>query len=260
MSQGSYSTIKADQKGRIATLTINRPDALNALNTQVMTELTDAIIKIDREPSIAVTILTGEGRAFAAGADIKEMQKQEFADMYVGDFFGAWDRFAAARKPIIAAVNGFALGGGCEMAMMCDIVIASEKAKFGQPEIKLGVSPGMGGSQRLTKLVGKARAMDLILTGRMIDATEADKIGLVSRVVPHDDLLKVASEIATTIAGFGLPSIMACKEMVQRADELGVTEGVKFERRLFHGLFGTADQKEGMTAFVEKREPKFTDK
>ena len=260
MSQGSYSTIKADQKGRIATLTINRPDALNALNTQVMTELTDAIIKIDREPSIAVTILTGEGRAFAAGADIKEMQKQEFADMYVGDFFGAWDRFAAARKPIIAAVNGFALGGGCELAMMCDIVIASEKAKFGQPEIKLGVSPGMGGSQRLTKLVGKARAMDLILTGRMIDAAEADKIGLVSRVVPHDDLLKVASEIATTIAGFGLPSIMACKEMVQRADEIGVTEGVKFERRLFHGLFGTADQSEGMTAFVEKREPKFTDK
>jgi enoyl-CoA hydratase len=260
MSQASYSTIKADQKGRIATLTINRPDALNALNTQVMTELTDAITKIDREPSIAVTILTGEGRAFAAGADIKEMQKQQFADMYVGDFFGAWDRFAAARKPIIAAVNGFALGGGCEMAMMCDIVIASEKAKFGQPEIKLGVSPGMGGSQRLTKLVGKARAMDLILTGRMIDATEADKIGLVSRVVPHDDLLKVASEIATTIAGFGLPSIMACKEMVQRADELGVTEGVKFERRLFHGLFGTADQKEGMSAFVEKREPKFSDK
>ena len=260
MSQGSYSTIKADQKGRIATLTINRPDALNALNTQVMTELTDAITKIDREPSIAVTILTGEGRAFAAGADIKEMQKQEFADMYVGDFFGAWDRFAAARKPVIAAVNGFALGGGCELAMMCDIVIASEKAKFGQPEIKLGVSPGMGGSQRLTKLVGKARAMDLILTGRMIDAAEADKIGLVSRVVPHDDLLKVASEIATTIAGFGLPSIMACKEMVQRADEIGVTEGVKFERRLFHGLFGTADQSEGMTAFVEKREPKFTDK
>ncbi len=260
MSQASYSTIKADQKGRIAILTINRPDALNALNTQVMTELTDAITRIDREPSIAVTILTGEGRAFAAGADIKEMQKQEFADMYVGDFFGAWDRFAAARKPVIAAVNGFALGGGCELAMMCDIVIASEKAKFGQPEIKLGVSPGMGGSQRLTKLIGKARAMDLILTGRMIDAAEADKIGIVSRVVPHDDLLKVASEIATTIAGFGLPSIMACKEMVQRADELGVTEGVKFERRLFHGLFGTADQKEGMTAFVEKREPKFTDK
>ena len=260
MSQASYSTIKADQKGRIAILTINRPDALNALNTQVMTELTDAITKIDREPSIAVTVLTGEGRAFAAGADIKEMQQQNFADMYVGDFFGAWDRFAAARKPIIAAVNGFALGGGCELAMMCDIVIASEKAKFGQPEIKLGVSPGMGGSQRLTKLIGKARAMDLILTGRMIDAAEADKIGLVSRVVPHDDLLKVASEVANTIAGFGLPSILACKEMVARADELGVTEGVKFERRLFHGLFGTADQKEGMAAFVEKRDAKFTDK
>ena len=260
MSQASYSTIKADQKGRIAILTINRPDALNALNTQVMTELTDAITKIDREPSIAVTILTGEGRAFAAGADIKEMQKQEFADMYVGDFFGAWDRFAAARKPIIAAVNGFALGGGCELAMMCDIVIASEKAKFGQPEIKLGVSPGMGGSQRLTKLVGKARAMDLILTGRMIDAAEADKIGLVSRVVPHDDLLKVASEIASVIAGFGLPSIMACKEMVQRADEIGVTEGVNIDRRQFHALFGTADQKEGMTAFVNMRSATFTDK
>lgn len=260
MSQASYSTIKADQKGRIAILTINRPDSLNALNTRVMTELTDAITKIDREPSIAVTVLTGEGRAFAAGADIKEMQQQTFADMYVGDFFGAWDRFAAARKPIIAAVNGFALGGGCELAMMCDIVIASDKAKFGQPEIKLGVSPGMGGSQRLTKLIGKARAMDLILTGRMIDAAEADKIGLVSRVVPHDELLKVASEVANTIAGFGLPSILACKEMVARADELGVTEGVKFERRLFHGLFGTADQKEGMAAFVEKRDAKFTDK
>ena len=256
----AYETLLVETDGNIGIITLNRPDALNALNAKLCAELIDALAKYEADANIGCVVLTGAGRAFAAGADIKEMQKQQFADMYVGDFFGAWDRFAAARKPIIAAVNGFALGGGCEMAMMCDIVIASEKAKFGQPEIKLGVSPGMGGSQRLTKLVGKARAMDLILTGRMIDATEADKIGLVSRVVPHDDLLKVASEIATTIAGFGLPSIMACKEMVQRADELGVTEGVKFERRLFHGLFGTADQTEGMSAFVEKREPKFTDK
>ncbi|MET0545891.1 MAG: enoyl-CoA hydratase-related protein [Caulobacterales bacterium] len=255
----SYSTILVEHRGRVALITLNRPDSLNALNSQVMTELTDAITGIDRNPAIAVSVITGAGRAFAAGADIKEMQPQSFSAMYVDDFFAAWDRFAAARKPVIAAVNGFALGGGCELAMMCDILLASDKAKFGQPEIKLGVSPGMGGSQRLTKLVGKARAMDLVLTGRMIDAAEADRIGMVSRLVPHDDLMKVAMEVAETIAGYGLPSIVACKEMVARADELGVTEGVRFERRLFHGLFGTADQKEGMQAFVDKRPPAFKD-
>ena len=252
-------TIAYEQKGRIALVTLNRPDSLNALNAEVMSEVVAVFEQIDRNKEIAVSILTGAGRAFAAGADIKEMQPQSFADMYVEDYFAGWDRFAACRKPVIAAVNGFALGGGCELAMMCDLIFASEKAKFGQPEIKLGVSPGMGGSIRLTKAVGKAKAMDLVLTGRMIDAREADQIGLVSRVVEHDALLAAAMEAAETIAGFSIPSILAAKEMVARALELPTTEGVKFERRLFQGLFGTDDQKEGMAAFVEKREPNFKD-
>ena len=218
-----------------------------------------AFAEIDRNREIAVSVLTGEGRAFAAGADIKEMQPQSFSDMYVEDYFAGWDRFAACRKPVIAAVNGFALGGGCELAMMCDLIIASEKAKFGQPEIKLGVTPGMGGSIRLTKAIGKAKAMDLVLTGRMIDGEEADRIGLVSRVVSHGELMTVAMEAAEAIAGFSIPSIMAAKEMVGRALELPTTEGVRFERRLFQGLFGTHDQKEGMTAFTEKRAPDFKD-
>jgi enoyl-CoA hydratase len=188
------------------------------------------------------------------------MQPQGFSDMYVEDYFAGWDRFAACRKPVIAAVNGFALGGGCELAMMCDLIIASEKAKFGQPEIKLGVTPGMGGSVRLTKAVGKAKAMDMVLTGRMIDAAEADRIGLVSRVVPHDELMSTAMEVAETIGTYSLPSIMAAKEMVGRALELPTTEGVRFERRLFQGLFGTADQKEGMEAFTAKRTPVFKDR
>lgn len=255
-----YKTILFEQKGRIALVTLNRPDALNALNAEIMREVVDCFAAIDRNPEIAVSVLTGGGRAFAAGADIKEMQPQSFSDMYVEDFFAGWDRFAASRKPVIAAVNGFALGGGCELALMCDMIIASDKAKFGQPEIKLGVTPGMGGSIRLTKAVGKAKAMDLVLTGRMIDADEADRIGLVSRVVPHDDLLKEALAAAETMAAFSIPSLMAAKEMVGRALELSTTEGVRFERRLFQGLFGTADQKEGMAAFSEKRAAKFQDK
>ena len=256
----TYETITFEHSDRVALVTLNRPDSLNALNQLVMSEIADVFAGIDRNKDIAVTVLTGEGRAFAAGADIKEMQPQSFSDMYVEDYFAGWDRFAACRKPVIAAVNGFALGGGCELAMMCDLIIASEKAKFGQPEIKLGVTPGMGGSIRLTKAVGKARAMDMVLTGRMIDGAEADRIGLVSRLVPHDDLMTVAMEAAKEIAGFSIPSIMAAKEMVGRALELPTTEGVKFERRLFQGLFGTADQKEGMTAFVEKRPADFKDK
>ena len=256
----TYNTITFEHSDRVALVTINRPDSLNALNQEVMAEVADVFARIDRDKDIAVSVLTGEGRAFAAGADIKEMQPQSFSDMYVEDFFGLWDRFAACRKPVIAAVNGFALGGGCELAMMCDMIIASEKAKFGQPEIKLGVTPGMGGSIRLTKAVGKAKAMDMVLTGRMIDGTEADRIGLVSRVVPHEQLMETAMAAAKEIAGYSIPSIMAAKEMVGRALELPTTEGVKFERRLFQGLFGTEDQKEGMSAFIDKRAPDFKDK
>lgn len=254
-----YNTITIAQQGRVAIVTLNRPDSLNALNAEVMAEVADCFAEIDRNKGIAVSVITGAGRAFAAGADIKEMQPQSFADMYVEDYFAGWDRFAACRKPVIAAVNGFALGGGCELAMMCDLIIASDKAKFGQPEIKLGVTPGMGGSIRLTKAIGKAKAMDLVLTGRMIDGEEADRIGLVSRVVPHDDLMSVALSAAEEIASFSIPSLMAAKEMVSRSLELSTTEGVKFERRLFQGLFGTEDQKEGMLAFSEKRAPDFKD-
>ena len=255
-----FETIKVETEDRIAIVTLNRPDSLNALNALTMRDIVSAFEALDRDPSIAVSILTGAGRAFAAGADIKEMQPQTFSDMYLNDYFAGWDRFAACRKPVIAAVNGFALGGGCELAMMCDLIIASDKAKFGQPEIKLGVTPGMGGSVRMTKAIGKAKAMDLVLTGRMIDGEEADRIGLVSRVVPHGNLMDVALGAAATIAEFSLPSIMASKEMVSRALELPTTEGVRFERRLFMGLFGTEDQKEGMSAFSEKRSAQFVDR
>lgn len=255
-----YNTILLEKKNRIAFITINRPDALNALNSEVMSELSSLIAELDTDPEIAVSVLTGAGRAFAAGADIKEMESHSFVSMYLEDYFAKWDRFAAARKPVIAAVNGFALGGGCELAMMCDVIIASEKAKFGQPEVKLGVSPGMGGSQRLTKAVGKAKAMDLVLTGRMIDATEADRIGLVSRVVAADELMAVATEAAEAIASYSIPIVIANKEMVSASLELPTTEGVRFERRLFQALFSTQDQKEGMNAFVSKRDADFKDK
>ena len=254
-----FETILVEKTGRIATVTLNRPDSLNALNAQVMRDVVSAIEDIDRDSGIAVSIITGAGRAFAAGADIKEMQSQSFSDMYLSDYFAGWDRFAACRKPVIAAVNGFALGGGCELAMMCDLIIASDKAKFGQPEIKLGVTPGMGGSVRMTRAIGKAKAMDLVLTGRMIEAEEADRIGLVSRVVPHDELLETARAAAETIGTYSIPSIVASKEMVGRSLELPTSEAVRFERRLFMGLFGTEDQKEGMSAFSEKRSPDFKD-
>ena len=256
----TYPTLHIETTGRVRVATISRPEALNALNAQVMADLAAVAAEVDRDPAIAVLVVTGAGRAFAAGADIKEMADKSVADMYLGDYFAGWDRFAACRKPVIAAVNGFALGGGCELAMMCDLVIASDNAKFGQPEIKLGVTPGMGGSVRLTKAVGKAKAMDLILTGRMIDAIEAERMGLVSRVVGHGDLMTVVMETANTIAGYGIPALMAAKEMVGRALELPTTEGVRFERRLFMSLFATEDQKEGMKAFAEKRDAQFKDR
>ena len=244
----------------VGVITVNRPDALNAVNSEVMDGLLSAAAKFDADPAIGCILITGEGKAFIAGADIKEMQEKSYMDMFMADVQAGWEAFAATRTPMIAAVNGFALGGGCEIAMMCDIIIASEKAKFGQPEIKLGVIPGWGGSQRLTKAVGKAKAMDLILTGRMMDAQEAERSGLVARVVAHDDLMKEAMEAAKAIAGFGAPSAMIAKEAVNRAFETTLNEGLRFERRVFYSLFATEDQKEGMRAFSEKRPPEFKNK
>lgn len=258
MDRASAVTVEA--RGRCAIITLNRPERLNALSAEMMHDVVVAVAGVEQDPEIAVAVITGAGRAFAAGADIREMQPRSFSQMYLGDYFAGWDALANARKPLIAAVNGFALGGGCELAMMCDIIIASDRASFGQPEIKLGVTPGMGGSQRLTKAVGKARAMDLILTGRTIDATEADRIGLVSRVVSHDNLMQAAFEVAETIASYSIVASVAAKEMVARALELPTSEGVKFERRLFHALFGSADQKEGMAAFIAKRPAVFADR
>jgi enoyl-CoA hydratase len=253
----TYDTITFEHNDRTALVTINRPDSLNALNQEVMSEVAHVFGEIDRNKDIAVSVLTGEGRAFAAGADIKEMQPQSFSDMYVDDFFGLWDRFAACRKPVIAAVNGFALGGGCELAMMCDMIIASEKAKFGQPEINLGTIPGGGGTQRLPRFIGKSKAMDMCLTGRMMGADEAERCGLVTRVVPVDKLMEEAIAVAETIAEKSLPIAMICKESVNRAFETTLAEGVRFERRLFHSTFATEDKMEGMAAFVEKRAPAF---
>lgn len=255
----SYETIKFGTDNGIATITLDRPKALNALNLQVLTEVTEAAAKADADDNVRVIVITGEGRAFAAGADIKEMSELDFAKAYRADWFEGWNRLAAVRKPVIAAVNGFALGGGCELAMMCDILIASDKAKFGQPEINLGVLPGMGGSQRLTRAVGKAKAMDLCLTGRMMDAEEAERSGLVARVVPHDELLDTVYEVAKTISSKSLIASAMVKEAVNAAFETTLQQGLLFERRLFHSTLATQDQKEGMGAFVEKREPKFTD-
>ncbi|MCB1417065.1 MAG: enoyl-CoA hydratase/isomerase family protein, partial [Nitratireductor sp.] len=228
----------------VGVITVNRPDALNAVNSEVMDGLLSAAAKFDADPAIGCILITGEGKAFIAGADIKEMQEKSYMDMFMADKQAGWEGFAATRTPMIAAVNGFALGGGCEIAMMCDIIIASDKAKFGQPEIKLGVIPGWGGSQRLTKAVGKAKAMDLILTGRMMDAEEAERSGLVARIVAHDDLMKEAMEAAKAIAGFGSPSVLIAKEAVNRAFETTLNEGLRFERRVFYSLFATEDQKE----------------
>ena len=254
----SYDTLLVEQRDRVLLVTLNRPEALNALNSQLLSELLDVMAAFDADPGLGCAVITGSAKAFAAGADIKEMSAQGFADMYGQDFFAGWDRFTRTRKPVIAAVAGYALGGGCELAMMCDFILAADTAKFGQPEIKLGVSPGMGGSQRLARAVGKAKAMEMVLTGRMIDAAEAERAGLVSRIVPAGELVEEAVKTAATIAGMAPLAAQANKEMVNAAFEGGLSQGVQFERRLFHALFGTADQKEGMTAFVEKRPGNWT--
>ena len=248
-----YETILHERRGAVTLVTLNRPGALNALNSAVLDELLDATRALDADPEQRCMVITGSPKAFAAGADIKQMQGEGFADMYGHDFFAGWDAFTRTRKPVIAAVAGYALGGGCELAMMCDFILAADTARFGQPEIKLGVSPGMGGSQRLARAVGKAKAMEMVLTGRMMDAAEAERAGLVSRVIPADALVDEAMAVAATIAGMAPLATLANKEMVNAAFEGGLAEGVRFERRLFHALFATADQKEGMAAFVEKR-------
>ena len=254
----NYETILVSRSERVGTITLNRPEALNALNSQVMAEVTAAAAEFDADAGIGAIIITGSAKAFAAGADIKEMAALSFSDVFGADFFAAWGRLAAVRTPMIAAVAGHALGGGCELAMMCDVLIAADTAKFGQPEIKLGVLPGMGGSQRLTRAVGKAKAMDMILTGRTIDAAEADRIGLVSRVVPADELLAQANAVATTISQMSRSASRMAKEAVNRAFESSLAEGLLYERRLFHSAFATDDQTEGMAAFTEKRAANFT--
>jgi enoyl-CoA hydratase len=253
-----YETILVDTEDRVGIITFNRPKALNALNGQVMDEVTTAAAAFDDDPGIGAIIITGSEKAFAAGADIKEMAGLSFAEVFGSDYFAAWAKLAAVRTPTIAAVAGYALGGGCEVAMMCDLLIAADTAKFGQPEIKLGVLPGMGGSQRLTRAIGKAKAMDLILTGRTIGAEEADRAGLVSRVVPAADLLTEAKAVATTISQMSRSAARMAKEAVNRSFESTLTEGLLYERRLFHSAFATDDQTEGMAAFTEKRSPNFT--
>ncbi|WP_420102228.1 enoyl-CoA hydratase [Bosea sp. (in: a-proteobacteria)] len=253
----AYETILVETKGRVGVITLNRPQALNALNGQLIGEINAALDGFERDASIGCVVVTGSEKAFAAGADIKEMQSRTFPGTYLDDKFADWDRIGQRRKPIIAAVAGFALGGGCELAMMCDFIIAADNAKFGQPEINLGVIPGAGGSQRLTKAVGKAKAMDLCLTGRMMDVQEAERAGLVARIVPLADLMTETLKAADAIAAKSLPSVMMAKEAVDRAFETTLHEGLRFERRIFSSLFGTQDQKEGMTAFVEKRKPDF---
>ena len=250
--------VKYEQNGRVAILTINRPKAKNALNSEIMQIMFDAIRVLDRDDHVGCIIITGAEGVFAAGADISEMADKSTADMMRIDQFGLWQEFAATRTPMIAAVAGFALGGGCELAMMCDIIIAAEGAKFGQPEIKLGIIPGMGGSQRLTRAVGKFKAMEIILTGRMFDAAEAERIGLVSTVVAAAQLQEKALEMANMIASYGKMAAITAKEAVKQADELPLASGLTFERRVFHALFATHDQKEGMAAFKEKRPAKFT--
>jgi enoyl-CoA hydratase len=252
--------LKLEQVGRVVRVRLHRPEVLNALDNELMTELVDALTPLDRDPDVGCFVITGSDRVFAAGADIKEMAEKSAADMMGEDYFAGWEAFAALRTPKVAAVAGYALGGGCELAMMCDVIIAADNAKFGQPEITLGVIPGIGGTQRLTRLVGRAKAMDLILTGRLIDAAEADRIGLASRVVPAERLLAEANEVAEQIAGYGKLAVTAARECVDQALETGLDDGIRYERRVFHGLFATEDQKEGMRAFLEKRPAVFTGK
>ena len=254
----SYENILVETRGRVGLITLNRPKALNALNDALMDELGDALAKFDADESIGCMVITGSEKAFAAGADIGAMKDWSYMDVYKSEYITRnWERIRTVRKPVIAAVAGFALGGGCELSMMCDFTIAADTAKFGQPEIKLGIIPGAGGTQRLPRAVSKAKAMDLVLTGRMMDAAEAERAGLVSRVVPADKLLDEALAAANQICEYSLPVVMAAKESVNRAYESTLNEGILFERRMFHSLFATEDQKEGMAAFVEKRKPKF---
>ncbi|MBN9457684.1 MAG: enoyl-CoA hydratase [Bosea sp.] len=253
----AYETILVETKGKVGLITLNRPQALNALNGQLIGEINQALDGFEKDAEIGCVVLTGSEKAFAAGADIKEMQSRTFPGTYLDDKFEDWDRIGRRKKPIIAAVAGFALGGGCELAMMCDFIIAADNAKFGQPEINLGVIPGAGGTQRLTKAVGKAKAMDLCLTGRMMGAEEAERSGLVARVVPLAELLPETLKAAEAIAAKSLPSVLMAKEAVERAFEVTLQEGLRFERRIFSSLFATADQKEGMSAFAEKRKPDF---
>jgi len=254
----AYENILVETRGRVGLVTLNRPKALNALNDALMDELGDALAAFDADEGIGAIVITGSDKAFAAGADIGAMKDWGYTDVYKGEYITRnWERLKSVRKPVIGAVAGYALGGGCELAMMCDILFAADSARFGQPEIKLGIIPGAGGTQRLPRAVGKAKAMDMILTGRMMDAAEAERVGLVSRVVPADKLLEEALAAAERIAEFSLPSVMMAKEAINRAFESPLAEGVLFERRLFHSLFSTEDQKEGMAAFVEKRKPKF---
>jgi len=249
----SFETILVETQGAVTLITLNRPQALNALNSQVLEDLIAAFAAFDADPSQGCAVLIGSDKAFAAGADIKEMSEKSFGDVYGGGLFAGYDRVTATRKPWIAAVSGYALGGGCELAMMADFIIAADNAKFGQPEIKLGVTPGMGGSQRLTRAVGKAKAMEMCLTGRMMGAEEAEAAGLAAKVVPLAELKDAALKTAAEIAAMPPLAAIACKEMVNAAFETTLVQGVQFERRLFNGLFGTEDQKEGMAAFIEKR-------
>jgi enoyl-CoA hydratase len=255
----AYETLLVEIDGPVGIITLNRPDALNALNSKLCAELIEQLNAWDKDAGIGCVVLTGAGRAFAAGADIKEMAPRSYMDVYKGDMFGAFEQAVSSfRKPIVAAVNGFALGGGCELAMLCDFILASETAKFGQPEINLGVMPGIGGTQRLTRYVGKSKAMEMCLTGRMMDAAEAERAGLVSRVLPADKLMEEARNVAKKIASQSQPIAMMTKETVNAAYETTLRQGIMFERRLFHSMFATGDQKEGMAAFVEKRPAKFS--
>ncbi|MDL9945480.1 enoyl-CoA hydratase [Gordonia sp. ABSL11-1] len=253
-----HETIIVERDGRVGVITLDRPKALNALNTTVMTEVVGAATEFDKDPGIGAIVITGSERAFAAGADIKEMSSKTYSDVIGEQFFGAWDDLSRLRTPIVAAVTGYALGGGCELAMICDILIAGDNAVFGQPEINLGVIPGIGGSQRLTRAVGKPKAMDMILTGRNMRVDEADRLGLVSRVVPAEDCLATAKEVAATIASKSFIAASLAKDAVNRSFESGLAEGIRAERALFYSTFATDDQTEGMAAFVEKRDPAFT--
>ncbi|MDN3020387.1 enoyl-CoA hydratase-related protein [Streptomyces sp. S.PB5] len=251
-------TIKTERHDRVVVVRLHRPHVLNALSGELLTELLDTLRPLDEDPEVGCFVVTGSEKVFAAGADIKEMSTRTAVDMAAEDYFAAWEEFADLRTPKVAAVNGHALGGGCELAMMCDLVIAGESAVFGQPEIRLGVIPGIGGTQRLTRLVGKAKAMDLVLTGRTMDAREAEAAGLVSRVVPDEQALPEALSAAETIASYGRTAVRAARECVNQSLETGLRDGIRYERRVFHALFATHDQKEGMTAFLEKRAPRFT--